>query len=107
MMLRVAHDLKCCSAAGLGERESPGGCSSWVHGLTGLGRAPRASPWAVRGGCLMHCEAAMCCGRGGRAAAAAARRAAARRPEGAAVPPFPHKPAPIDASWLLKRNGYS
>ena len=85
MMLRVAHDLKCCSAAGLGERESSGGCSSWVHGLTGLGRAPRATPWAVWG-CLMHYDAAMCCGRGGRAAAAAARRAAARRPEGAAVP---------------------
>ena len=49
MMLRVAHDLKCCSAAGLGERESSGGCSSWVHGLTGLGRAPRVAAWAVRG----------------------------------------------------------
>ena len=73
--------------------------------MTGLGGALRATPRAVRG-CLMHYDAAMCCGRGGVPLPLLRAGRAHAGLKGRLCPP-PHKPAPIAVSWLLKRNGYS
>ena len=90
----------------MGKGKALGGWGSWVHGLTGLGGSLRATPRAVRG-CLVHYDAAICCGRGG----VPLPLLRAGRPHAGLkgrLCPFPTQaPAPIDVSWLLKRNGYS